>query len=156
VLTLHADLPAEDADPSLMQTPDRKIHLLFTGRGSEELKYYVLDPDKLCAEAPPAKEPASWPATATDLKAQVVDGGIQLSWTANASNARGYIIWRRHLQEAEVMEKVAEVGANVTTYKDTSRAPKGRYSYWVQVFNDTRGRFSRPATVMHPGSTPDR
>lgn len=34
VLVLHKGMPAEDAGPSMVQSPfDRKVHLLFTGRG---------------------------------------------------------------------------------------------------------------------------
>ncbi|MBD3419050.1 MAG: hypothetical protein GF398_02920 [Chitinivibrionales bacterium] len=41
----------ENADPTIFQSRDgSKIHLLFTGRDGDELKYYVIDAYKLCNE----------------------------------------------------------------------------------------------------------
>ncbi|MBD3268358.1 hypothetical protein GF373_16955, partial [bacterium] len=86
VLTLHEDIPAEDADPSMIQTADRKIHVLFTGRGSQELKHYVLDPDELIANRPPAKTPDTWPKTPTHLRAQfLAKDKVRLTWEDRAN-----------------------------------------------------------------------
>jgi hypothetical protein len=47
-LILHVDEGGEDADPTLIQTDDRKVHLVFTGRSQNGgIRHYVLDPDKL-------------------------------------------------------------------------------------------------------------
>ncbi len=43
----------ENADPTIFQGPNGNIHLLFTGRGGDTLKYYLIDPYKLTGEAPP-------------------------------------------------------------------------------------------------------
>lgn len=64
----------------------------------------------------------------------------------------GKVNWRKLVQETAGMERVAEVAANVTTYKDASQPQEGRYSYWVQVFNEHQGQFSKAAVIMHPGS----
>lgn len=53
VLRLHEDEPREDADPTLFQGRDGLIHLLFTGRGSALLKYYVIDPYRLTGTTRP-------------------------------------------------------------------------------------------------------
>lgn len=37
----------EQADPTLIQTEDKMVHLLWSGRGSDHLKYALLDPYKL-------------------------------------------------------------------------------------------------------------
>jgi hypothetical protein len=49
VLVLHKNEGGEDADPTLIQTKDRQVHLVFTGRKSLNVMHYVLDPDKLCS-----------------------------------------------------------------------------------------------------------
>jgi hypothetical protein len=149
VLTLHQDLPDEDADPSMIQTADRKIHLLFTGRHEDCLKHYVLDPDKLVADAADAKEPRGWPAQATNLKATAIDAGVELTWTDNADNEKGYIIWRKLQAGDSDREKVGEVPANATSFKDTKPGQAGRYVYHVQVFTERdEGRNSSPAAVQ--------
>jgi hypothetical protein len=47
VLLLHENEPGEDADPTLIQGRDRRVHLVFTGRKSPVVMHYVLDPDRL-------------------------------------------------------------------------------------------------------------
>jgi hypothetical protein len=48
----------EQADPTFIQGADRKVHLLWTGRGAKTLRHVVLDPDVLVGnKAAPAPGP---------------------------------------------------------------------------------------------------
>lgn len=47
----------ENADPTIFQGPDGTLHLMFTGREGDLLKYYELDPYELTGE--PIPEPGS-------------------------------------------------------------------------------------------------
>lgn len=147
VLTLHQDIPAEDADPSMIQTPDRKIHLLFTGRGENKLKYYILDPDTLVADKPPAKSSGTWPGQPINVKLQDTPEGIKITWTP-AGNTDHFLIYRRRFEEGEVTELLARVDANTATYVDTRPHKRGRYGYWVQPVNsNAKGRWSKLAAI---------
>ncbi len=134
VLQLHEDVGGEDADPSMIQTPDRKIHLLFTGRGEELLKYYILDPDKLVADAPPAPLPDDWPGRIQSVQATRTPEGVTISWT-DAPNVTGYRVYRRLNEEGQATYLVAEVPAATTTVTDAAGLGRGRYTYTVIPFN---------------------
>lgn len=137
ILTLHEDIPAEDADPSMIQTTDRKIHLLFTGRASQELKHYVFDPNKLVADAPPAPIPDTWPATPTELKAEIIDKKqVRLIWKDNANNEEGFKIYRQVFEEGYPPKIIGKVGKNITSFIDEGPLPLHRFGY--RVFSFTR------------------
>ncbi len=151
VLTLHEDIPAEDADPSMIQTPDRLIHLLFTGRGESKLKYYILDPDALTANRPAAGPPDNWPEQVQTVKAARTSRGVELTWEA-ADKSESYIVYRRRFEEGEITQTLAQVDGDKTKYIDTRAMKAGRHGYWVQAVNRyARGRWSKAATVYSDG-----
>ncbi|MBD3419650.1 MAG: hypothetical protein GF398_05970 [Chitinivibrionales bacterium] len=46
--SFHIDEGGEDADPTIVQGDDRKVHIVFTGRGAYVgINHYVIDPDAL-------------------------------------------------------------------------------------------------------------
>ncbi len=148
VLQLHEDVGGEDADPSMIQTPDRKIHLLFTGRGEELLKYYILDPDKLIADAPPAQLPDDWPGRIKSVQASQTAAGVEVSWT-ETQNVTGYKVYRRMFEDGEPTYLVAEVPAGTTTATDTAELGRGRYGYKVIPYNDsTTGQYTGTAVSI--------
>jgi len=159
VLVLHQDIPAEDADPSMIQHPEtRRIHLLFTGRGEDRLKHYVLDPDVLIREAPPASPPTSWLDPPSELRARVDnEGRVHLEWKDNADNETGFVIWRKYFEEGHRPEIIAELDADVTRYTDPEAIPGRRYGYKVRAVNERfESRYSNAATVTVPRDETDR
>ena len=148
VLALHEDMPGEDADPSIMQSRfDGKIHLLFTGRGEPKLKYYVLDPDVLVRDAPPARVEQTWPNPPANLKAEVLGPGrVRLTWQDRSDNEEGFRIWYKRFEEGVAPQEV-EVPADVPRHILTALV-RGRYGFRVQAFNASgRSQFSRQAAV---------
>ena len=136
VLTLHRGKNSEDADPSLIQgQADRRIHLLFTGRGENKLKYYVLDSDTLISRKPPALVPTAWALPPSNLKATKTNGKAVLTWRDNADNEDGYRIVRKLQEDGHPWLEIGKLKANSTTFTDRPEPKPQRYSYKVQAFN---------------------
>ncbi len=70
------------------------------------------------------------PVAPTNLTATAVSSSqIDLTWTDNADNEKGFKIERNSLQ-------IDIVGANVTSYSDTGLDPSTTYTYRVRAYND--------------------
>ena len=104
-------------------------------------------------------------ATAEDrpqnLRALVVNGGVELRWdppTSDAASVTGYEILRRRPKEneKEFTTLVDNTGDTDTTYVDTTaREPGVRYTYRVKAIRGTqRSEWSRYATVLVLPSRP--
>ena len=74
----------ENADPTLFQGRDGNIHLLFTGRGGQILKHYVLDPYALTGTSAP--EPPAVPTMGLLGMAGLIVGMVLLTHLAWASS----------------------------------------------------------------------
>jgi hypothetical protein len=75
---------------------------------------------------------------------------VLLSWTDNASNETGFDI-QRATGATGVFSTLATVGANVTTFTDTSVLPNTTYRYQVRAVNTAgNSAFSNIATVPTP------
>lgn len=136
VLALHQGRNSEDADPSLIQgRTDRKIHLLFTGRGEDKLKYYVLDPDTLISGNPPAEVPNEWALPPSNLRATRTNQQVVLTWRDNAENEDGYRVVRKLQEDGHPWLEIGVLKANETTFTDRPAPKPQRYSYRVQAFN---------------------
>lgn len=136
VLTLHRGKNSEDADPSLIQgRTDRRIHLLFTGRGENKLKYYVLDPATLISGRPAAVAPTEWATPPSELKATRTDRQVVLTWRDNAENEEGYRVVRKLQEDGHPWLEIAKLKANATTFSDKPEPRRQRYCYRVQAFN---------------------
>jgi hypothetical protein len=76
------------------------------------------------------------PAAATNLQATPVgETQINLTWTDNATNEDGYRVYRCTGNACTPTAIVATLGANVTSWSDTGRAPGTFYRYLVRAFN---------------------
>src|SRR5262249_19599483 len=74
------------------------------------------------------------PASPTNLTGTVISGNeVDISWTDNANNETGFLIDRS--TDGTHFSQIASVGANVTTYHDTSLSPGETVSYKVQATN---------------------
>lgn len=136
VLALHRGRNSEDADPSLIQgRTDRQIHLLFTGRGENKLKYYVVDPDTLISGKPPAQVPTEWALPPSELKAARANKQVVLTWRDNAENEDGYRVMRKLQEDGHPWIEIGRLKANATTFTDRPDPRPQRYSYRVQAFN---------------------
>ncbi len=84
---------------------------------------------------------------------------INLQWTDDADNEKGYRVLRNNVQ-------IAELPANSTKYTDTNLEPNTKYTYSIQVYNDAgpknstgfdthtaAGATSRAAPSSKPGLT---
>jgi fibronectin type 3 domain-containing protein len=75
----------------------------------------------------------------TDLKAEVKDGKVELSWTAakkGENSIAGYAIFRGTKSGAEPNVPLDIVDANTTTYTDSSVEAGNTYYYIVKAFDD--------------------
>ncbi|MEN3336174.1 MAG: hypothetical protein V7641_5539 [Blastocatellia bacterium] len=107
---------------------------------------------------PPGPQPPAAPSglTATAMSITRVD----LSWVDNSNNEDGFKIERRTGAGAYV--QLQTVGANVTTFSDTTATGGTAYTYRVKSFNATGGesassneqQVTTPAST-HPPTTPD-
>jgi fibronectin type 3 domain-containing protein len=59
---------------------------------------------------------------------------INLTWTDNANNEDGFILERN--VTSNIWERVAVLGANVTSFLDTGLKADTRYTYQIRAFND--------------------
>ncbi|MCX7010747.1 MAG: multicopper oxidase domain-containing protein [Kiritimatiellaeota bacterium] len=76
---------------------------------------------------------------------------VALTWTNNLTNGQGCAI-ERALGAGSFVE-IARVGANATTYTDTTAAPLTTYNYRVRSFINTGYTYY---TAEMPATTPDR
>ena len=104
----------------------------------------------------------------TNLTAEVVDGGIALSWdapTEDADSVTGYEVLRRRPRQGEnsLSTYVADTGSATTTYTDTNATEPGeRYVYRVKALRvgekSGRSNYVRvdlPESEPEPASTPE-
>ena len=104
----------------------------------------------------------------TNLTAEVVDGGIALSWdapTEDADSVTGYEVLRRRPRQGEnsLRTYVADTGSATTTYTDTNATEPGeRYVYRVKALRvgekSGRSNYVRvdlPESEPEPASTPE-
>ena len=104
----------------------------------------------------------------TNLTAEVVDGGIALSWdapTEDADSVTGYEVLRRRPRQGEnsLSTYVADTGSATTTYTDTNATEPGeRYVYRVKALRvgEKSGqsnyvRVDLPESEPEPASTPE-
>lgn len=75
------------------------------------------------------------PEAPSDLTVAAVEGGIELSWTDNSDNESGFYVYRQYAETKE-FTKIGEVGADVTTYLDSTFECNNDATYYVTAFND--------------------
>jgi len=73
----------EQADPTLIQTADRNVHMLFTGRDSEPVRHMVIDPDVLLDIAPGGNNP---PVALVQANPTAGDVPLPVSFDASGSS----------------------------------------------------------------------
>src|SRR5690349_5273678 len=109
----------------------------------------ISDPLTVSTIPVPPTAPANLVATAVSATQ------VNLSWADNAINETGFDIERCSGANCTNFARIDGVGANVTTYSDTTAAPNTTYSYRVAAFN--LGGTSQPsnvATVTTPNLGP--
>jgi hypothetical protein len=80
--------------------------------------------------------PTTVPAAPTNLSATATGpNSVVLSWTNNATNARGVKILRSTSSNASNLVEIAEVSPFATTYTDTTVNPATKYFYQVVATN---------------------
>lgn len=78
-------------------------------------------------------------------------GLINLTWQDNATNEDGFKIERCFGSGCTGFAQIAQVGANVTTYQDSGRAPNHLYRYRVRAFNASgNSAYSNIASATAP------
>jgi hypothetical protein len=76
---------------------------------------------------------------------------INLSWTDNADNETGFRIERCKNVNCTNFVQITQVGANVTTFADTTVAKNSMYSYRVRAFNTAgNSAYSNTANAKTP------
>jgi hypothetical protein len=70
----------------------------------------------------------------TNLTGTAGKGSATLNWSDNSSNETGFYV-ERAPQGSTTFVRIATLGANAKTYKDT--IARGNYNYRVQAFNAT-------------------
>jgi hypothetical protein len=108
--------------------------------------------------------PADPPLFPTDLKANAVSSSqINLTWTDNSDNESGFKIERCMGDSVSCdttptsYAQIAQVGANTTTYSDTTVAASTTYTYRVHAFNGAGNSLnsnSAQAATPAPPSAP--
>jgi len=99
-----------------------------------------------------AVTPVAVPAAPSGLTATAVSLTlVDLTWTDNAGNETGFTIERATDNGFTANRASFTVGANTTTYSDTTAQPKTTYYYRVQANNATGASgWSNTATVTTP------
>ena len=76
------------------------------------------------------------PAAPTNLRATAGSSTkVDLSWTDNSNNEKGFKIERFSKATGTSFRQIATVGANVTTYADTGLVASTQYYYRVRAYN---------------------
>ena len=100
--------------------------------------------------------------SAVALTAEVVDGGVALSWNAPAgADVAGYRILRRYASEdAELEVLVENTGSAATSYLDAALRPGTEYVYRVQPIgadgDGARSNYVRLKTPEPPAGASDK
>src|SRR6266567_6312046 len=94
-----------------------------------------------------AVEVKAAPAPPSNLRATTVSSSrINLAWTDNSANETGFNIQRSI--DGINFSLFAQVGPNVTTYKNTGLNPSTKYQYRVSSYNGSnRSAFSNIASA---------
>ena len=92
------------------------------------------------------------PAAPTSLVAAAVSNSrINLSWTDNSGDESGFRIERCKNPNCTNFAQIAQVGAGVTTFADTTVAKNTAYSYRVRAFNGAgNSAYSNTASAKTP------
>jgi hypothetical protein len=99
------------------------------------------------AAAPPAIPLAPDSLTATPVSST----RINLSWADNSGNESGFKVERCKNPNCTNFAQIAQVGANVTTFADTSVTKNTAYNYRVRAFNVTgNSSYSNTASAKTP------
>ncbi|UXX79405.1 DNRLRE domain-containing protein [Reichenbachiella carrageenanivorans] len=95
----------------------------------------------------------SAPAVPSSLSAAALSASeIDLSWTDHADNETGYKVERK--SGAGAFTEIASLGANVSTYSDTSLAGATAYTYRVVAYNASGySNYSTEASATTSGAT---
>jgi hypothetical protein len=96
--------------------------------------------------------PPPLPAAPSALTAAAVSSTrINLAWTDNSSNESGFKIERCKNPNCTNFAQIAQVGANVTTFADTTVTKNTAYSYRVRAFNAAgNSSYSNTASAKTP------
>jgi bacillopeptidase F len=97
----------------------------------------------------PPPPPVQPPAAPSNLTATAPSSTqVNLSWQDNANNEDGFKIERCSGRGCTNFGQIAQAGANVTTYSDTTVSPRTNYSYRVRAFNaNGNSSYSNTASV---------
>jgi hypothetical protein len=92
------------------------------------------------------------PAAPTSLIASAVSNSrINLSWTDNSGDESGFRIERCKNPNCTNFAQIAQVGAGVTTFADTTVSKNTAYSYRVRAFNGAgNSAYSNTASAKTP------
>jgi hypothetical protein len=104
------------------------------------------------ANATTSAAPPPLPAAPSALTAAAVSNTrINLAWTDNSSNESGFKIERCKNPNCTNFAQIAQVGANVTTFADTTVTKNTAYSYRVRAFNAAgNSSYSNTASAKTP------
>jgi hypothetical protein len=104
------------------------------------------------ASATTSAAPPVLPAAPSALTAAAISSTrINLAWTDNSSNESGFKIERCKNPNCTNFAQIAQVGANVTTFADTTVTKNTAYSYRVRAFNaGGNSSYSNTASTKTP------
>ena len=81
------------------------------------------------------------PVTPADLKGEVISGSqIKITWTDKSTNEKGFKIQRK--TGTGSFSDIASLGADTTSYNDTSLTRSTTYTYRVYAFNEAGSSLS--------------
>jgi predicted phage tail protein len=102
-----------------------------------------------------AASPTSPPTAPSNLTATAISCScIALNWRDNSTNESGFKIERCQGSGCSNFAQIAQVGANVTSYNDTTVTAGVSYSYRVRAFNTAgNSAYSNTATAT-PSPSP--
>ena len=79
--------------------------------------------------------PAETPRTPRRLTAEAISPStVGMSWQPGSANAQGFLIERRSSTE-ETWQQMADIGANVTSFRDADLTPDTTYFYRLLAYN---------------------